>query len=343
MIEFPETARVEWEVAAGVVEAERALRKRIQRGTEVERDLDKMRVRYEAQALFQQELDAEATPVLEMLTLANYKANPSNVPVDLIDGVVKDNGLCIMLGPSGSGKSTLGFQMIHSLATGDDWLGQTAKPLTGSYGVLAYDMDASMVMDWIDGYPNLDANSVSVVNAYKRGNPVGVPALRAQIAAAWKAMNVEVVVLDSFSASFFGHDQNDAAAVMAHYRDMKLFALTEVGARALIVIVHSTDSNPHKARGSTVHHDVADSIVAVEGTGTDERKVRMVKYRAARGQSEMSPVVVGAPDVVTHLVDLDIGGMQLAGYQLPAHASAAAFEVFEDADTESDSGEEDDL
>lgn len=325
MIEFPETAAREWSVAVETIEAEHALRKRIQTDTEVERETDKLRIRYEANALFQTEIDADATPVLEMLTLADYRTNPSAAPVDLIDGVVKDNGLTIMLGPSGSGKSTVALQMIHSLATGEEWMGQIAKPLMGAFGVISYDMDGSMVMDWMDGYPNMDPTKVSVVNAYKRGNPLGVPAMRAQIAAAWRAMNVEVIVLDSFSASFFGHDQNDAAAVMSHYRDMKLFALTECEARALVVIVHSTQGSPHKARGSSVHHDVADSIVAMEGTDADPRHLRMVKYRAARGQKQMDPVVLGVPDPTTHLVEIDTGGMIMASYTLPATAIAAAF------------------
>lgn len=344
MIQFPETAAVEWQVAADVVEAEHQLRKKIQRDTEVERETERLRIRHEAALTFQHELDADQTPVLEMSTLASYKSIPA--PADLIDGVLKDNGLCIMLGPSGSGKSTLGLQMVHSLSTGEDWLGQTAKPIMGGFGILSYDMDGSMVADWMSGYPNTDQTKISIVNAYKRGNPVGVPAMRKQIAETWKHMGVEVVVLDSFSASFFGHDQNDAASVMAHYRDMKLFALTEVGAKALIVIVHSTLSSPDKARGSTVHHDVADSIVSVSGVGTDERQVRMVKYRAARGQQQMSPVVVTAPDDVTHLVDLDLGAMTLAGMQLPAGAIAAAFTPIPDTneapDTESDE-EDDDL
>jgi hypothetical protein len=211
---------------------------------------------------------------------------------------------------------------------------------------MSYDMDASMVMDWMSGFPSIDPNKVSVVNAYKRGNPLGVPQMRAEIAAAWRAMNTEVVIIDSFSASFFGHDQNDAAATMHHYRDLKLFALTEVGARSLVVIVHSTEGSPHKARGSSVHHDVADTIVSVAADQQGQRSIRMVKYRAARGQSQMNPVVVTAPDNVTHLVQLDLAAMTLAGMQLPAGAAAAAFtampETYEDPDTDSDSDEEDD-
>lgn len=344
MIRFPETAQIEWQVVADAAEAEARLRKRVQHDTEVERETQRLRVRHEATLAFQSELDADQTPVLEMVTLANYQSNPAAAPLDLIDGVLKQNGVCLMLGPSGSGKSTLGLQMCHSLMTGDDWLGQPTKPIMGSVGVMSYDMDGAIVMDWMAGFPNIDPSKVSVVNAYKRGNPLGVPVMREQIAAAWRMMSVETVMIDSFSASFFGHDQNDAAATQAHYRDLIKFGLTEVGAKSLIVIVHSTEGSPHKARGSTVHHDVADSIVSVEGTGSDARKIRMVKYRAARGQTQMNPVVISAPDDVTHLVSLDYGAMQLAGMQLPAGAAAQAFtampEPSEAPDTES---EEDDL
>ena len=339
VIQFPETAWAEWVVVADAAEAEAKLREQIEHGVEVTHALRGLRVRHEANLAFQAELDADATPVLEMMTLANYQTNPAATPVDLIDGVLKAEGLCIMLGPSGSGKSTLAFQMWHSLSTGTDWLGQTTTPLSGACGIVSYDMDAAMVLDWMSGYPNLDPDKVSVVNAYKRGNPLGVPAMRAKIAETWRAMGVEVVVVDSFSASFFGMDQNDAAATMAHYRDLKLFALTEVGAKALVVIAHASASAPDKARGSSVHHDVADSIVSVSTTPKG-REVRMVKYRAARGQKMMSDAIVGEMDDVTHLVSLDTGLMTLNGMHLPASVGAEAFETYEEPVSQDDDSEE---
>ena len=348
MIQFPETAQREWRIVADAAHAEEAVRQRLERDTRVEQEVERLRVRHEAQQVFQAELDADGAPALEMVTLGTYLANPAQAPSDLIEGVMKDNGLTLVVGPSGSGKSTLALQMLHSLHTGEDWLGQPAKPVSGGIGILSYDMDASLVLDWMSGFPNMDPTKVSVVNAYKRGNPVGVKDMRAQIAAAWRAMNVEVVVLDSFSASFFGHDQNDSAATMAHYRDMKLFALTEVGAKVLVVIAHSSPSTPQKIRGSTVHTDVADSIVTVVPEGPQMiRKVEMVKYRAGRGQVQMDPVLITAPDSVTHLVDLDVGEMNMKGMKLPASvAASAAFGAAApinapEADSDSDEDEDD--
>lgn len=328
MIRFPETAEKEWETVASVARASDELRRKIEHDTLVERKVEELRQRHEANLIFQQELDADQTPSLEMTTLTNYQANPAAAPVDLIDGVLRQDGLCIMLGPSGSGKSTLALQMLHSLLTGDDWLGRQVQTLNGGVGIVSYDMDSSMVLDWMSGYPNVDPDSVSVVNAFKRGNPLGVPAFRSQIVAAWKAMKCEIVVIDSFSASYFGQDQNDAAATMHHYRDLKLFALTEVGAKAVIVIAHSTESSPTKARGSSVHHDVADSIVSVTVNKAQQRKVDMVKYRAPRGHHQMTPVYITAPDDVTHLVTVDTGAMSMEG--LPIPASLAASQQFPD-------------
>lgn len=326
MVKFPETAWSEWSVAAAAVEAENELRRKIAHDTAVENAKEKLWVSHDSRLRFQQELDSEQTPVLEMTTLAAYQGNPLSAPVDMIDGVLKQDGLTILLGPSGSGKSTVGLQMVHSLMTGSPWLGQPATAISGGVGVLSYDMDASMVMDWMDGFPGIDPTKVSVVNAYRRGNPLGVPDMRKAIAEAWKRMDVEVVIVDSFSASFFGQDQNDAAATMHHYRDLKLFAMTEVGAKALIVITHSTESSPHKARGSTVHQDVADSIVSVTSDPkTQQRTVQMVKYRAARGQAQMNPVIVTAPDAVTHLVALDLGAMTLEDMKIPSTVASTQF------------------
>lgn len=331
MIQFPETARVEWETIANAANAERELRKRIEHDTEVEREAKRLRIRHSASVIFQQELDEDQTPALEMVTLNDYRNNPTAVPTDLIDGVLKKEGLCTMLGPAGSGKSTLALQMLYSLSTGDDWLGQATKPIMGSVGVVSYDMDAAMMLDWMNGYPNMDPTKVHVVNAHKRGNPLGVPALRSQISAMWRQQAVEVVVIDSFSASFFGHDQNDAGQVQGHYRDLLRFALTEVGASAVIVIVHSTQASPSKGRGSTVHEDAPDTIVnVVADLKTGERTVTMTKYRAARGQREMDPIIISAPDVSTHLCSVDYPAMRMAGMHLPLNAGAAMFDELPD-------------
>lgn len=350
MVRFPETVEREWRNVEAAVSTAINVRKKIERETRIDNEVENLRIRHEAKLIFQQELDAADTPALELGTMADYLNSPTSQVHDLIDGVMKENGLTLVMGPSGSGKSTLALQMLHSLLSGSDFLGQKVSQISGGAGILSYDMDAAMVVDWMAGFPGLDPSRVSVLNAYKRGNPLGVPAMRAKIAESWKAMGVEVVVLDSFSASFFGHDQNDAAATMAHYRDMKLFALTEVGAKALVVITHSTANNALKARGSTVHKDTADTIVAVvQDENTGSRTVSMEKYRAQRGKplTGMDPVIVTAPDSVTHLVDIDIPSMNMKGLQLPPSvAASAAFtampDTHEEPDTDSDSEMEDD-
>jgi archaellum biogenesis ATPase FlaH len=349
VIQFPETAQSEWKIVAEAAHAEQRLKEKIERDTLVEREVERLRTRHAAGLIFQQELDADTTPALEMTTLATYTNNPGAAPVDMIEGVVKANGLTLFLGPSGSGKSTLALQALYCLMTGEDFLGQTSKPIMGSVGAISYDMDANLMLDWMSGFPNIDATKVHVVNAHKRGNPLGVPAMRAQIAQAWQHAGVEVVVIDSFSASFFGSDQNDAAATQHHYRDLTKFALTECGAKAVIVIVHSTESSPNKPRGSSVHHDVADSILAVwvPNQGNQSRFVDMTKYRAALGQKQMPPCIITAPDAVTHLVDLDLGAMSLEGMHLPTSATAAAFTVMPDThetpDVDTDDEEDDEV
>lgn len=348
MIQFPETAQAEWQIVADAAQVESRLRERLARDTLIEQRLEKLRIEYQAKALFQQELDAEDTPDLEMITLADYQATPTAAPTPLIEGVLNDDTVMLVLGPGGSGKSTLALQMLYCMMTGNEWLGQPVQQISGAVGALSYDMPGGMMLDWMTGYPNVNPSKVSIVNAHKRGNPLAVPTQRKQIAAAWRAMNVEVVLIDSFSASFFAHDQNDAGATQAHYRDLKKFALTEVGARTLIVIVHSTEGSPKKPRGSTVHHDVADSIVAVWSPHgpTGLRNVEMTKYRAARGQDQMTPRVITAPDAVTHLVDLNLGAMTLEGMHLPPGSAAAAFTDVPDPIAAPDTGsdeEDDDL
>lgn len=344
MIQFPETLITEWKILADAANVDAELRKKIKHATDVELAVSKLRIRHEAAVEFQQELDAADTPPVVIQTMADYLAANSPVLVDMVEGVMKEDGLILMLGPSGSGKSTLGVQLAHSLLTGDDWLGCPVQQIKGSVGLLSYDQNVSIPINWMSkmGVPH---DRVLPIDLNGKGNPLNVPDERRRLAAAYRAAKVEVVMIDSFSAAFSG-DQNDAGLVMAWYRDVKKFAYSEVGAKALVVIVHSTDSSPLKPRGSTVHKDVADTVVAVVRQPTNERKVEMVKYRAGLNQTEMEPVIVTAPDSVTHLVDLDLGAMTLAGMHLPAGAAAQAFPAlpptYEEADTDSDSGEDGD-
>lgn len=338
-IKFPETAASEWQIIADAANASTQLRLRLERDTHVESALEKLRIKHEAQVQFDAELQASETPDLDMMTLADYLVNPLvNGPQPLIEGVLNDDSVCLMLGPSRSGKSTLALQMLYCLATGQSFLDQPVTKLAGSFGILSYDMPGGLMFDWMAGFPGVDPRRFSIVNAHKKGNPLAVPEQREAIVASWKARNTEVVVVDSFSASFFGHDQNDAAAVQAHHRELKKFALTEVGARVLIIITHSTDGSPRKPRGSTVHIDAADAIVLMwpaNGPGTP-RHVDMEKYREARGQAQMTTRVVSEPDPVTRLVDLDAGEMTLAGYPLPVGLLANVFPDVPDAEVAPD-------
>lgn len=348
MIQFPAEVLDEWVAVATTAEAEDKLRAQIEHATLVERELERLRVRHEAAEAFQMELAEDETPDLQMFTMSAFLAQPNSAPSDLIEGVMKERGVAVVLGPSRAGKSSIALQMIHAMMTGDDFLGQSVKQISGAVGMLSFDMDASMLINWLSGAPNIDTDRVSVVNAHGRGNPLRVPSLRKQIADAWKALGTEVVLLDSFSASFFGQNQNDTAETMSHYRDMTKFALTECGAKALMVIVHSTDNNPLKPRGSTAHIDTPDTILAVTVGDQGERHVSVEKYREALGTTKMTPRVVTAPDAVTHLVDVDTGAMTLAGYPIPPALAAAAFATpmpspINAPDTESDDLEDDDL
>lgn len=346
MIKFPEAAEREWSAAAVSVETGPSVREKIQREVEVANTLERMRITHEAKQRLQQELAAADTPTLEMMTLTDFRTNPALAPVDLIEGVVKRDGLTVVLGPSGSGKTSVALQLGHSLLTGDDFLGQKVTETSAAIGILSYDMDAAMMFSWVSGWGNVAGDRISVVNAYRQGNPMAVPSMRAQIVDAWRAAGIQTIIVDSFSASFFGHDQNDAAATMAHYRDLKKFALTEVGAASLFVIAHSAPGSASKARGSTVHHDTADTIVTVEKLDTGYRKIAMAKYREIAGPAateQMSPRIVGGPDPVTHLVDMEYGQMTLAGYDLPAGVHFSPLPTTnETPDPDAEDGETDD-
>lgn len=342
MIQFPGEATREWNSIAARVEKSVTVRRRVERDVAVANKVEEQWQKHEAKLKFEQELAAQDTPPLEMMTLADYLNNPAAVPVDMIDGVMKENGIMVVLGPSGAGKSTLALQLVHSLLTGDDFLGRTVnQQVTGGVGVMSYDMDASMMHNWMSGWsgPGIDHSKISVVNAHKQGNPLTVPYQRQQIVDAWQQTKVEVVVIDSFSASFFGSDQNDAAATMNHYRELKKFALSEVGAKVLILVVHSSPGSAARARGSSVHQDAPDTIMGVVNDG-GTRTVTMNKYRTIAGSNNtaMPSTTLTAPDPVTNLVSVDVPATVFA----KTDTNASEFpETNETPDTDIGEGDED--
>ena len=127
MVQFPETASREWRNAAYTAHARTRMRQRIERDTQVERAVERLRTNHEAKIKFQQELDAEQTPALVEGTLHDLLTTQAMTPpADLIEGMVKDTGVCLVLGPASSGKSTMAMQMLHSLTTGQNFLAQPA-------------------------------------------------------------------------------------------------------------------------------------------------------------------------------------------------------------------------
>ena len=174
MIQFPETAQVEWKIIADAANATMLVRKKIDRDARVETEVERLRVRHEASLQFQAELDADLTPALVMGSIADFVNMGQSTPVDLIEGVLKADGTCIMLGPGGAGKTTLSLQMLHSLLTGTDFLGRVVKKISGTVGILSYDQNAALMTNWIVA-SGLDPDQVFMIDAHGRGNPLKVP------------------------------------------------------------------------------------------------------------------------------------------------------------------------
>lgn len=277
----------------------------------VERELDRLRVREAAQDAWNTEKAERDTPELQIGDAEEMEEYAEPDQPDLIAGVLKDHGTALFIGKSGSGKTTLALQAAHCLLTGTPFLeaghrpGQEVQKIEGRVGVISHDMPLGLLLNWIKAYPESDRSRYRVVNAHARGYPLNVPLMRQKIVKDFRDKAVEVIVVDSFAASFPGDNQNDNDQVLKHYLDLQKFALTEVGARALIVIAHAGKGSQESARGASAHHDVADTVMAVtmdEEKPDKPRYLTMSKYRAGMGEYEMVPGTVTEPDDFTHLV-----------------------------------------
>lgn len=240
-------------------------------------EMERMRVREDAKAA----LVAEKMPPPEPLVITTAdvlrKTLPAQPPAR-VAGVLPGNGGALLIAQAGTGKTTLLGNLARDLIDGTPFLDHChVRRVSGRIAMLSYEMDAGELLDWFDSV-GVDLERFVMVDLRGRANPLADDATRLALAADLRALDVEVLMVDSFGRAFTGESQDSAADVTSWFVLLDTFTRAEVGATEWVVIAHAGWS-AERGRGSSALHDSPDSVLLYVKEADDTRTLRAEKYR----------------------------------------------------------------
>lgn len=244
---------------------------------DVAAEAHRIRVREAARQL----VDRENTPPAEPFdagTLADILARPPEPPFR-VENLIPADGGTLIVAQRKTGKTTWNLNLVHSLITGQDFLGTFGvRPVTGKVAILNYEVSGAALARWSHEV-GIDHQRFYIVNLRGRRNPLTDPDDRARLAQELRNQDVESLIVDPFGRAYNGKSQNDPGEVGAWLVDLDLFARAEVGARDLILAAHA-GWNGERTRGSSALEDWADAIITLTRDPDDES----LRFMKAQGR-----------------------------------------------------------
>lgn len=222
-------------------------------------ELQRLRARDAAQRQFKRETEGPPKP-MDVATGLELAARALEAPRWRVEDLLVAEGSTLISAVRKSGKTTLALNLIRCLVTGEPFLGTfPVTPVTGMVAMLNFEVSGPQLGRWAAeaGVP-LDRLVVASLRGHR--NPLGHDDDRAALAAHFRALGVEVVIVDPFANAFTGDSQNDAGQVARFLHTLSEFARQDVGASDLVLVNHAGWSGD-RSRGSSALEDWPDSII----------------------------------------------------------------------------------
>lgn len=183
-------------------------------------------------------------------------------PVWLVDKMLTD-GMTVMYGPPKAGKTFAALSMALHIASASPWFG---SKVTGGPVLYVSGEGQGGLHKRIEGWKR--ATGISSANLYVIPFPVrlGVPEHVSALIADAHSVGARLVVIDTLARSMSGMDENsaqDMGKVIAGLGYLK--AQTNTG----ILILHHSGVEGTRPRGSTALFGAADTLMRVDGDGTN--------------------------------------------------------------------------
>lgn len=154
-----------------------------------------------------------------------------------------------------AGKTTLVVNTVRSLLGGGSLLGQDAAPPSGSIVLVNAEMPPAQLRLWIrEAIPRPLLGRLFILNVVGSIFDLGVGSTREWLASELKRVGASVVVLDTFSALFFG-EENSNSEVMSFLRGLD--SMKAAAGCSNLMLVHHLGRKSHEegkehGRGASV-------------------------------------------------------------------------------------------
>lgn len=235
--------------------------------------------------------EQKAAPFLkfEVTTADKLRERLPEPPPPRIAGVLPGRGGAVLIAQAGAGKTTMLANLARDLLEGTPFLGERpVRQVGGRVALLSYEMDAAELIDWCRS-AGVDLTRLVVLDLRDVPNPLCEPFEREVLAMALDALEVEIIMVDTFGRAFTGDSQDSASDVTPWFAMLNEFTRTKVRAKEWIVAAHAgwTDG---RGRGSSALHDAPDAVLIYKrDRDTETRTLRVDKFR---GRDPMPEVAV---------------------------------------------------
>lgn len=237
-------------------------------------------------------------------SLSKPQAYPAFMAIDFhapryrIDKLWPYGGTALLAARYKSGKSTMKLNLMRSLSTGEDFLGQTVIPVSADETVLDVNLEVDERTQQHYARPfNLPSNAL-VLNLRGQAKAFNIISdiIRARIAAMLRDLNVKILVIDPlgplirvFNLSENANDSTGGGALVEAFNELA----HEAGDIDTFLIHHTGHRGQTRARGGSVFGDAADALwsyrIGGAQKGDDEEYAqdeKGVRYFSATGRLE---------------------------------------------------------
>jgi hypothetical protein len=275
----------------------------------IEQEILRMRVREEARERYRDGVSDEDLKAIiddDFEDFADALENAQDVD-QRIEGIMTGGGVLMVTAQRKTGKSTFVLNLAKSLVDGSPLMGDRAvKPIEAeaTVGFLNFEMEPKQIAEWFAGISDGDVGLMRRVKPFNlrgRKNLLASRRGRALLAEKLRERSCEVLILDTFGASFDGEDQNSAGETRKWLDELLRWSREDAGVKELIVTAHSGWSG-NRARGSSALEDWPDDIVYLSTDDPDDPTA--ARYIRARGRSANLDKFQVIHDELTHKLTL---------------------------------------
>lgn len=235
-----------------------------------------------------------------------------------VEGLIPADASTLIVAQRKAGKSTWALNLCRSLLSGDMFLGTLpVQPVDGTVAYLNFEVSGYTLASWAADL-QIDADRLLLVNLRGKANPFDDEDAARDLADQLRALQVEAVVVDTFTRAFNGPDENVAGEVGSWLNRLAAWTRQEVGARDLILTAHAgwgDQTGRVRARGSSALEDWPDAIVHL--TKADDG----TRYMSAFGRDvDMSQDALAFDEATRSLSLTGTGSRAKASHEMAVEA-----------------------